>query len=246
MTRNPTRWIPLALLVAIAAGAMGAPPDHNTLPNAVAASEVSPAASFGGLLTTPKMLATAVWPTGQDGAADLTDSDSSDAIDDAHQGKVLWSDGNWTVLGDEEDCSLDLSLTEEGGEESFSNFGVTLPFGGTSARVAFANSKFTQIAADETYPVSMVFIKGGTSDRRWGEQSFRGFEDFQANALFADLSWDELHRDLIEATALEIFLNGELLDKYPLGGAGAAVSQFEQCLVGASGVSDPRSAPLTV
>ena len=84
-------------------------------------------------------------------------------------------------------------------------------------------------------------------DARWGTRSFTGFEDFQANALFADLPWDEFHRDLIEATTLAIFLNGELLDRYPLSGAGVAVSRLEQCLVsnGAPGVSDPPTAAFT-
>lgn len=169
--------------------------------------------------------------TAQGSPGDRGPGDFAEPEDDSHQSAVLWRQGHWTVLGDEEDCSLDLSFVEEGIEGTFSSMSVTLHFGDTNARVAFADAKFTQIEADKEYPLSMVFLRDGAADTRWGTQSFTGFEDFQANALFADLSWDELHRDLIEATSLEILLTGELLAEYPLDGAGAAVSQLEQCLV---------------
>lgn len=151
-------------------------------------------------------------------------------VEEPHQGAVFWRQGNWTVMVDEEDCSLDLSFVEEGREESFSSMGVTLHFGDTGARVAFAHSKFTQILQDREYPISIVFLRGDTADTRWGTQTFTGFEDFQANALFADLAWDDLHRDLITATSVAIFLNGELLHRYSLEGAETAVSQLERCL----------------
>lgn len=150
--------------------------------------------------------------------------------DELHQGAVFWRQDNWTVMVDEQDCSLDLSFVEEGREESFSSLGVTLHFGDTAARVAFAHSKFTQIEQDREYPISIVFSIGDTADTRWGTQTFTGFEDIQANALFADLAWDDLHRDLITATSVAIFLKGELLHRYSLEGAGTAVSQLEQCL----------------
>ena len=200
----------------------------------------------GTSLGSAKMLES---PATQSAPGNQTDNaEASEPAEDPHQSEILWTQGNWTVFGDEEDCSLDLSFAKEGEPESFSSLDITMHFGDTSARIAFANARFTEIQADKEYPVSMVFIKEGVADTRWGEQSFTGFEDFQANALFADLSWDELHRDMIEATGLAIFLNGELLDQYPLEGAGAAVSQLEQCLLsnGALGVSDARSAALTV
>lgn len=173
-------------------------------------------------------------------------ANSSEPADGSHQGSVFWTQDNWTVVGDQEDCSLDLSFVDEGQEGGFSSMSVTLHFGDASARVAFAHSKFTQIQEGKRYPLSLVFRQGNKPDSRWGTQTFTGFEDPQANALFADLLWEELHQDLITSTSVGIFLEGELLHNYPLEGARPAISQLEQCL-NSAGVTpglQPRIVPL--
>lgn len=233
----------LAAFPAWPVGASAAPvPLIETLRVSTApASQAAANSGIAGLLERPAEQAAQESP-------DRGLGDFAEPEDDSHQSAVLWRQGHWTVLGDEEDCSLDLSFVEEGIEGTFSSMSVTLHFGDTIARVAFADAKFTHIEADKEYPLSMVFLRDGAADTRWGTQSFTGFEDFQANAFFADVSWDELHRDLIEATSLEIFLNGERLAEYPLDGAGTAVSQLEQCLVsnGAPVGSDPSAGALTI
>ena len=240
--------LPLTLLLAAyPAYASGASAAHLPVDPAfrVSAASTSPAIVSGSASTETASLSAE--QAAQGSPPEPGQDDLAESVDESHQSAVLWKQGNWTVLGDKEDCSLDLSFAVDGEEGSFSSMGVTLHFGDTSARVAFANAKFTQIQADKEYPLAIVFLRGETADARWGTRSFTGFEDFQANALFADLPWDEFHRDLIEATTLAIFLNGELLDRYPLSGAGVAVSRLEQCLVsnGAPGVSDPPTAAFT-